>query len=142
MSNPSGSRVVIPPVMGIQVTDVMDVMIARNTARRAASLLGFSASSRAQIASGVAVLADVILNSGAEQTIHLNGIRNGAQTGVQVSCDAPWLAGASPEDALIALRSKLSDMMDEVIIEPGSPPRIVMVLWLSSARTTQETNSA
>lgn len=126
---------VVPPVMGIQIQDAMDVMIARNTARRTASLLGFTSSARAQIATAVAVLADIIVNAGAQQTIHLNGVRNGGQIGIQVSCAASWLAGASPDDALIALRSKLTDMMDEVALEPGAPPKIVMVLWLTAVRT-------
>src|ERR1700694_4105781 len=137
MAIPGNSRIVIPPVMGIQVEDSMDVMIARNTARRAATLIGFSSASRAQIASAVAVLADIIVNAEQPQTIHLNGVRNGAQSGVQISCAATWLAGANPEDALVALRSKVGDMMDEVTIEGVTPPKISMVLWLSAARTTQ-----
>lgn len=141
MHNSGGTRIVIPPVMSIQIEDAMDVMIARNTARHIASLLGFSSANRAQIATAVAVLADIIVNAEQPQTIYLNGLRNGAQTGIQVSCAAPWLASASPDDALIALRSKLSDMMDEVAIEPTDPPRITMVLWLSAARATQETSS-
>ncbi len=130
-------RVVIPPVMMIQVEDAMDVMIARNTARRAASLLGFASTSRAQIATAVAALVDIILNVEARQTIHLHGVRNGTDIGIQVSCEAPWLASASPDDASIALRSKLGEIMDEVSLEPGPPPRIVMVLWLSPGRVTQ-----
>ena len=132
-----GSRVAIPPIMVIRVEDTMDVMIARNTARRAASLLGFSSISRAQIATAVAALADIILNVEARQTIHLHGIRDGMDMGIQVSCDAPWLASASPDNALIALRSKLGDIMDEINVEPGPPPRIVMILWLDPERTTQ-----
>src|SRR5215831_9986177 len=118
------SRVTVPPVMVIHVEDTMDVMIARNTARRAASLLGFSSVSRAQIATAVAALTDIILNVEERQDIHLHGLRQGVQTGIQVSCDAPWLASASYENALIALRSKLGDMMDEVDLEAGPPPRI------------------
>lgn len=137
----SSSRVVIPPVMGIHVQDSMDVMIARNTARRTAALLGFSSTNRAQIASAVAVLADIIVNAEQPQTIHLNGLRNGAQTGIQISCSAPWLAGANPDDALFVLRGKLGDMMDEVSINSGELPKISMILWLSAARTTQEVNA-
>jgi hypothetical protein len=132
-----GSRVAIPPIMVIRVEDTMDVMIARNTARRAASLLGFSSVSRAQIATAVAALADIILNVEARQTIHLHGIRDGVDMGIQVSCEAPWLASASPDNALIALRSKLGDIMDEIDVEPGPPPRIVMILWLDAGRSTQ-----
>jgi hypothetical protein len=131
-------RVVVPPVMVIRVEDSMDVMIARNTARRAASLLGFSSVSRAQIATAVAALADIILNVEARQTIHLHGLRNGVQMGIQVSCEAPWLAGASPDNALIALRSKLGEIMDEIDVETGQPPHINMVLWLSAGRITQQ----
>ncbi len=131
------TRVTVPPIMVIRVEDTMDVMIARNTARRAASLLGFSSASRAQIATAVATLTDIILNVEARQTIHLHGLRNGAQMGIQVSCEAPWLAGASTDNALVALQSKLGEMMDEVTLEPGPPPRIKMVLWLSPGRTTR-----
>ena len=84
------------------------------------------------------MLADIIVNAEQPQTIHLNGVRNGAQSGVQISCTATWLAGANPEDALVALRSKVGDMMDEVTLEGGTLPKISMVLWLSAARTTQE----
>jgi hypothetical protein len=137
MTTGSG-RVVVPPIMMIRVEDTMDVMIARNTARRASSLLGFSSVSRAQIATAVAALADIILNVEARQTIHLHGLRDGVDLGIQVSCEAPWLASASPENALVALRSKLGEIMDEINVEPGPPPRIVMVLWLEPGRTTQQ----
>ncbi len=137
MTSGSG-RTVVPPIMMIRIEDTMDVMIARNTARRASSLLGFSSVSRAQIATAVAALADIILNVEARQTIHLHGLRDGMEVGIQVSCEAPWLAGASPENALIALRSKLGEVMDEVNVEPGPPPRITMVLWLEPGRTTQQ----
>jgi hypothetical protein len=136
MTTGSG-RVVVPPIMMIRVEDTMDVMIARNTARRASSLLGFSSISRAQIATAVAALADIILNVEARQTIHLHGLRDGIDIGIQVSCEAPWLASASPDNALIALKSKLGEIMDEIDVEPGPPPRIVMVLWLEPGRTTQ-----
>ncbi len=141
MSFSGGARIVIPPVLSVQVVDAMDVMIARNTARQAASLLGFSSASRAQIAAAVAVLADTIVSADSPQTIHLNGLRIGAQTGLQVSCVAPWLAGANPDDALIALRSKIGDMMDEVAVESGTPPKMSLILWLSAARTTQEVSA-
>jgi hypothetical protein len=136
MTTGSG-RVVVPPIMMIRVEDTMDVMIARNTARRASSLLGFSSVSRAQIATAVAALADIILNVEARQTIHLHGLRDGVDIGIQVSCEAPWLASASPDNALIALQSKLGEIMDEIDVEPGPPPRIVMVLWLEPGRATQ-----
>ena len=133
---PGSTRLTIPPIMGVLVEDAMDVMIARSSARRVAGLLGFSSPFRAQIATAVAVLADIIVNSELSQTIHLNGLRDGAQTGMQISCGAPWLAAADPKDALVALLSKLEGLVDEVALEPGGPPKIVMMLWLSGDRTT------
>src|SRR5258708_1193966 len=137
MLHSGGSRITVHPVMMIGVEDRMEEMMARKTARGAGSLLGFSPASRAQIATAVAALTDIILNSEARQDIQLHGLRIGSQMGIQISCDAPWLASASPENGLIALRAKLGDMMDEVDLDPGSPPRIRMVLWLSPGRTTQ-----
>lgn len=143
MSVPGSSTyLTIPPVMSIQIEDTMDVMIARSTARRAAGLLGFAAASRAQIATAVAVLADIIVTTGVPQSIHLNGLQNGAQTGIQMWCTAPWLAAAEPANALIALRSKLGDMADELSVESGKLPRIMMVLWLSADRSAPEHVSA
>ena len=134
----SSSRTVMPPVMLIRIEDTMDVMIARNTARRAASLLGFSSISRAQVATAVAALADIILNTEGRQTINLHGIRDGMEMGIQITCEAPWLASASPDNVIVALRSILGDMMDEINVDPGQPPRIVMILWLSPGRVSQQ----
>jgi hypothetical protein len=130
------SRIVVPPVMLIKVEDSMDVMIARNTARRAASLLGFSSAFRAQIATAVAALADLILSVGAQQTIHLHGVRDGTQMGIQMTSEAPWLSNASPDNVSVALRSKLGDLVDDINVEQGPPVRIVMVVWLSEGRVT------
>ena len=97
MTTGSG-RVVVPPIMMIQVEDTMDVMIARNTARRASSLLGFSSVSRAQVATAVAALADIILNVEARQTIHLHGLRDGLgeHFGILAAWRlANWLQGRS-----------------------------------------------
>ncbi|NDJ85117.1 MAG: hypothetical protein GYB66_04460 [Chloroflexi bacterium] len=131
-----GQRIKIPPVMLIEVEDSMDVMLARNTARRAASLLGFNTASRAQIAGAVASLVNIILNAGEHQVINLHGLRQGARTGLQVRCNANWLATASPENAAVALRTKLGSMMDEVSLVPGSPPSIELVLWLTDERSS------
>jgi hypothetical protein len=135
-------RVKIPPVMVIQVEDSMDVMLARNIARRAASLLGFNTASRAQIASAVASLVGVILNAGERQVINLHGLRQGVETGIQVLCDAPWLGDASPENAAVALRAKMGKIMDEITLVPGETPRIEMLLWLTPERSSSSTPPA
>ncbi len=134
-----GQRVKIPPVMVIQVEDSMDVMLARNIARRAASLLGFNTSSRAQVASAVASLVGVILNAGERQVINLHGLRQGVEVGIQVICDAPWLADASPENATVALRAKMGKIMDEISLVSTATPHIEMVLWLTPERSKQST---
>ena len=130
-------RIKVPPVMIIEVEDSMDVMLARNTARRAASLLGFNTASRAQVAGAVASLVEIILNAGEQQVIHLHGLRQGANTGLQVRCEAPWLASASPENASVALRTKVGKMMDEVNLVSNDPPSIELVLWRSNERETR-----
>ncbi len=133
---PDAQRIKIPPVMLIEVEDSMDIMLARNTARRAASLLGFNTAYRAQVAGAVASLVNIVLNAGERQIIHLHGLRQGVKAGLQVRCGAHWLASASPENAAVALRTKLGGMMDEVNLVPGEPPYIEMVLWLSDDRAS------
>lgn len=120
-----------PPIMSVKVEDIMDIMIVRDTARRTASLLGFSPAHRAQLASAAATLAELVLKTGEAHTIHLNGVIDGVQTGLQISSETPWLAGVSVSNVLVALRSKLGDLVDEIIFEDNDVPKIIMVMWLN-----------
>lgn len=123
-----------PPVMSVQIEDSMDIMIVRDSVRRAGNLLGFSPANRAQLASASASLAELILKTGQPQALNLNGVRQGEKIGLQVSSEAPWLANVSASNVLIALRSKLGDLVDEILLEGENPPTIYMVMWLSEAR--------
>jgi hypothetical protein len=125
-----------PPVMIVRVEDAMDIMIARDTARRAASLLGFAPAHRAQLGSAAATLAELVLKTGEAHTINLNGVVNGEKVGIQISSTTPWLAGVSASNVLLALRSKLGDLVDEILLEGDPQPTIIMVMWLNEARTS------
>ena len=59
------------------------------------------------------------------------GCARGRKSGLQVSSDAPWLANVSASNVLIALRSKLGDLVDEILLAGEAPPTIYMVMWLS-----------
>lgn len=134
MSAPSGPYSMRPPVMTVRVEDAMDIMIVRDTVRRASSLLGFSPAHRAQLASAAATLAELVLKTGEAHTIHLNGVVTGVQVGLQISSGTPWLAGVSANNVLIALRSKLGDLVDEILLEGTTPPTIIMIMWLNEGR--------
>ncbi len=120
-----------PPIMSVKVEDSMDIMIVRDTVRRAAGLLGFSPAQRAQLATAAATLAELVLKTGESHNIHLNGVVSGVQNGLQIASQAPWLAGASTGNVLVALRSKLGALVDEIRLE-GDIPTIVMVMWISN----------
>ena len=122
-----------PPVMSVRVEDSMDIMIVRDTVRRAGSLLGFSPADRAQLSSAAASLAELVLKTGEPQELNLNGVRQGEKIGLQISSEAPWLANVATTNVLIALRSKLGDLVDEILVEGDDPPTIYMVMWLSEA---------
>jgi hypothetical protein len=132
MAETAGPYNVRPPIMTVKVEDTMDIMIVRDTARRAASLLGFSPAYRAQLSSAAATLAELVLKTGEAHTIHLNGILDGINVGLQISSETPWLAGVSANNVLVALRSKLGDLVDEILLQGEDPPTIIMVMWLSS----------
>lgn len=142
MSTPKGPYSMQPPVMSVRVEDTMDVMIVRDTVRRAGSLLGFSTAHRAQLASAAAMLAELILKTGETHTMHLCGVINGNKLGIQISASTPWLAGVSANNVLLALRSKLGEMVDEILLEGDSPPAIIMIMWLNEGRTTVDLNSS
>ena len=130
-----GPYKVRPPVMSVRVEDAMDIMIVRDTTRRASSLIGFSPAHRAQLSSAAATLAELVLKTGEAHTIHLNGVVVGVRTGLQISSETPWLAGVSANNVLIALKSKMGDLVDEIILEDTNPPTILMVMWLSDTDT-------
>jgi hypothetical protein len=134
MAGDNGPYKVRPPVMSVKVEDSMDIMIVRDTTRRAASLLGFTPAHRAQLASAAATLAELVLKTGEVHTIHLNGVVDGMRDGLQISSETPWLAGVSANNVLVALRSKLGDLVDEIVLSGVEPPTIIMIMWLDDAR--------
>jgi len=135
MAEPRGPYHTRPPIMTVKVEDSMDIMIVRDTARRASSLLGFAPAHRAQLASAAATLAELVLKTGEAHTIHMNGVIEGMRTGLQISSETPWLAGVSTNNVLVALRSKLGDLVDEIMLEGQQPPTIIMVMWLTELQS-------
>ncbi len=122
-----------PPVLSTAVEEEMDIVIVRDTARRTASLLGFSPAHRAQLASAAATLADLVLKSGGAHTVQFNGVLTGSQTGMQIMIETPFLEGVSANNILVALRSKLGDLVDEIFVRQN-PQRIAMIMWLTEER--------
>lgn len=123
-----------PPVFSIRVEDSMDIMIVRDTTRRAAGLLGFSPARRAQLASAATTLAELVLKTGEAHTLHLNGVINtaeGGMVGLQISAETPWLEGVSVNNVLLALRSKMGDLVDDIMLHKHEQPIILMVMWLN-----------
>jgi hypothetical protein len=125
----------LPPVLNVQLEGGMDIMIARNTARRAASLLGFAPARQAQLASVAATLGELVLKTGAAHTMNFNGVSNGDKTGIQLSIATPWLANVAVGNVMIALRQKLGDLIDEIIVEGDEVPTIVTVMWRNEDET-------
>jgi hypothetical protein len=125
-----------PPVMQVRVEDSMDIMIVRDTARRAAGLLGFSPAHRAQLASAAATLAELVLKTGEAHDLHLNGVAQGIKLGLQISSETPWLAGVSANNVVVALKSKMGELVDEIMLLTEPEPTILMVMWLNEERIT------
>lgn len=119
----------LPPVLAVKLEGAMDIMIARNTARRAASLLGFAPARQAQLASVAATLAELVLKTGQNHVMNFNGVTNNDKTGVQLSVATPWLNGVSVNNVMIALRSKLGDLIDEILLEGEDTPIIITIMW-------------
>jgi hypothetical protein len=136
-----GPYTMLPPVLSVPVQNVMDVSIARNTARRAASLLGFAPARQAQLASVSATLAELVLKTGNEHIMNFNGVSNGNKTGVQLSVTTPWLSGVSESNVMIALRSKLGDLIDEILLEGEDTPTIITVMWRTESDPGEAPNA-
>lgn len=129
--------VVIPPILTVAIEDAMDIMIARDTARRAAGLLGFAPAFRAQMAGAAAALAELVLKTGIPHEINYNGVQNGNMVGIQLSCAAPWLSKVATGNVVVALKAKMGDLVDDVSVREKDPPVIVLTMWLSPLRKMQ-----
>ena len=57
----------------------------------------------------------------------------GLLNGLQISSETPWLQGVSVNNVMIALKSKMGELVDEIILEEN-PPTIIMVMWLTDER--------
>ncbi|HRL13838.1 MAG TPA: hypothetical protein PKX07_18295 [Aggregatilineales bacterium] len=132
MTDTLGPFHIRPPIMTVKVEDSMDIMIVRDTARRAAALLGFTPANRAQLSTAAATLAELVLKTGEAHTIQMNGVINGLKEGLQISSQASFLAGVSAANVLVALRSKLGDLVDEILLAGDETPTVIMVMWLNS----------
>ncbi|GAB4572174.1 MAG: hypothetical protein Kow0077_10820 [Anaerolineae bacterium] len=133
--------VVIPPVLNVTVEDSMDIMIARDTARRAAALLGFAPAFRAQLAGAAGALAELVLKTGTLHKIEFNGVQRGGKTGIQISCPAKWLANVSASNVELALRAKLGDLVDDIQMRGDEPPTILLTMWLTPTREMKSFDS-
>ncbi len=133
---------VIPPVLTVTVEDSMDIMIARDTARRAAGLMGFSPAFRAQLAGAAGALAELVLKTGNPHELDYNGVRQSNRVGIQVTCEALWLAEVSPANVEMALRAKMGDLVDDIALREGDPPLITLTMWLTPAREMQASDTS
>ncbi len=133
MTQPKSPYNMRPPVLNVHVEDSMDIMIVRDTTRRAGGLLGFSPAYRAQLASAAATLADLVLKTGESHTINLNGVVDKTKIGLQISSETPWLEGVSANNVMIALKSKMGELVDEIMLDED-PATIMMVMWLTDER--------
>lgn len=133
MAAPKSPYKMRPPVLNVKIEDSMDIMIARDTTRRASGLLGFSPAHRAQLGSAAATLAELVLKTNEPHIINLNGVVNINEVGLQISTETPWLEGESTNNVVLALKSKMGDLVDEIYLE-DDPTTIVMYMWLNDER--------
>jgi len=115
--------------MSVQVEDSMDVMIIHDTTRHVTSLLGFPPIARAQLAGAASALSELVLKTGELHTVHITGIEHHNRIGAQLSTEAKWLAGQPVKNIVAGLRSKLGNLIDEVIIDEDAGPAIIIILW-------------
>lgn len=120
---------IIPPILSVKVQDNVDVMITRDTARRASSLLGFVPSAQAKLASAAAVLAELVLNTRTLHELNFYGVVHDGRIGVQVSSVVPWLDNVPANRVELALQLKLGSLVDEVVFMQGETSIIALTLW-------------
>lgn len=127
----NAERKIIDPVVSIPVDYSIDRIIARDTARRVTSILGFSPVQQAQISLVVISLVDLLLKTNSVNELSYHGVRSDDRIGVQITCEVQWLSDAPCEQVCEGLRMLLGGLTDEIQFEQGNPSVIRLAFWLS-----------
>jgi hypothetical protein len=120
---------IIPPVVSISVEYAVDRLIARDTARRVASALGFVPAVQAQLSVAAAKLAESLLATGQRNEIYYSGVLGENGVGLQMTCAVPWLTDAISNDFTQNFNKRNDSLVSDLRIEPGNVPSIVLTTW-------------
>jgi hypothetical protein len=120
---------IIPPIVSISVEFAVDRLIARDTARRVASALGFVPAEQAQLSVAAAKLAESLLATGHRNEIYYSGVLGENSVGLQMTCAVPWLTDATSSDFAQRFEKRGDSLVSDLRIEPGDVPSIVLTTW-------------
>jgi hypothetical protein len=120
---------VIPPIVSISVEYAVDRIIARDTARRVASALGFVPAEQAQLSVAAAKLAESLLATGQRNEICYSGVLSENGVGLQMTCAVPWLTDAKLTDLSQSFERRGDSLVSDLHIEQGVVPAIVLTTW-------------
>ncbi len=126
---------IIPPMLSVRLENSLDVMYAGNTTRRIADLLGFAPIFQSRLACAATALAGLVVKTNTSHTLTVNGIQSGMRTGIQITCETPWLASAPIDAVKRTLEDKVGSLVDETdFCIYTSSPSITLAMWLVSER--------
>src|SRR5215207_5737511 len=116
--------------MTVYIESNVDVMIASDTARRAAALLDFPPIFQAKLSGAVITLSELVLKTQIPHELTVNGIQDGMRIGIQVSCPVQWLADVDGNRVVYALDSRIRGLVDTTeCIKQGQIPIIRLTQW-------------
>jgi hypothetical protein len=125
--------------MSVTIETNVDVMIASDTARRAAALLDFAPIFQARLAGAVITLSELVLKTQMMHEITINGIRDDNRVGIQASCAVQWLANVDDKLVIHALDSRIKGLVDRTeCTRQGETPVIRLTLWRPPSRKPGE----
>jgi hypothetical protein len=120
---------IIPPIVSISVEYAVDRLIARDTARRVASALGFVPAEQAQLSVAAARLAESLLAGGQRVEICYNGVLGENGVGMQMTCPVPWLTNTTSGEFSQSFEKRGDSLVSDLRIQQGDVPSIVLTTW-------------
>ena len=114
MLNPTNVRVIIPPIISIIINTENDIVIARDTARRLAAMVGETPLMQARFSTIASEITRLLLKTCQTHRLDFYRIEHQSHQGLQLSCEVDWLHGVCYERVVCGLQQKLGQLADDI----------------------------
>ena len=122
--------IIVPPVVSTSISTDDDIIVARDTARRVAMLLGLSPLLQARYSTIAAEISRLVIRTDQYHRMDFYGIQQGMDTGIQLGCQMPWLVNKPYDLVCLGLEQKLDALADVIeVTDVDALPYARFTIW-------------